>query len=380
MYQTDYGNVRRRYTYFAWISSDGMLYRFSDLKRNETGRKFEKEVTNLRLTADGTLPANLAMLDDLYRYELEKQRNCEFCPGEQRGAPGEPKDEMKPTGSAPKDEEKMIPDWQTFANGDPAIVDVFIPPAARVSVTDTTNVTATGMDNDGTGKEIIDDLPIIPPRLMPTPPPQPTGPGTQKPPAIPGKPTDTTAVTKPAGTNPPFYGPRKGGGSNPPSVGTYGVTPTNPGNSKPKPPQKPNQNPYQNQYGNQSTTPRNFANRFKGLTYQQIIVGDLGIPHLHVPNKINQEKNGPYSFVDLSNGKQVDMVHFLVVGRLGHLMGTLNEIKQTFDAPKSAFYPQDLYSNRMGVKFFTEYGDKIGQNPTMIADYIYEFLTNPLNL
>jgi hypothetical protein len=61
-------------------------------------------------------------------------------------------------------------------------------------------------------------------------------------------------------------------------------------------------------------------------------------------------------------------------------MGTLNEIKQLLDAPKSAFYPQDLYSNRMGVKFFHQYNEQIKRNPQKIADYIYEFFTNPLNL
>jgi hypothetical protein len=74
------------------------------------------------------------------------------------------------------------------------------------------------------------------------------------------------------------------------------------------------------------------------------------------------------------------MTHFLVVGPRGHFMGIVNEVKQLFSHPISAFYPQDLYSNTLGVNFFKSYGHLIQQNPNNISTYIYLFLSNPSNI
>jgi hypothetical protein len=79
-------------------------------------------------------------------------------------------------------------------------------------------------------------------------------------------------------------------------------------------------------------------------------------------------------FVQLRNGKEVDMVHFMVVGRLGIPMGYINEIQQYARGKDSGFNPQDLYSNRLGVQFFEKYAKKIKNQPHKIADFIYEFL------
>jgi hypothetical protein len=148
---------------------------------------------------------------------------------------------------------------------------------------------------------------------------------------------------------------------------------------------KEEEDPYRNQYDKKSTTPRNFRNHFRGRTYEEIITGELvlrGLPILGdvasgVPNSVAPP---PYDFIDLSNGKQVDMVHFLAVGRRGHLAGTAMEIYQLVRNPKSSFHAQDLYSNRLGSNFFRQYADKLAISPNRIADYIYEFLSNPNNI
>lgn len=56
----------------------------------------------------------------------------------------------------------------------------------------------------------------------------------------------------------------------------------------------------------------------------------------------------------------------------------LNEVKQTIIGNfKSAFNPQDIYSNILGINFFNSYGGLIKINPTQISNYIYKFLTDP---
>lgn len=79
-------------------------------------------------------------------------------------------------------------------------------------------------------------------------------------------------------------------------------------------------------------------------------------------------------FVRLRNGKEVDMVHFMVVGRLGIPLGYVNEIQQFARGKSTGFNPQDLYSNRLGVQFFDQYARKIQYQPHKISDFIYEFL------
>jgi hypothetical protein len=69
----------------------------------------------------------------------------------------------------------------------------------------------------------------------------------------------------------------------------------------------------------------------------------------------------------------------MVVGRRGYMLGYVNEIKQALSFSSSAFYPQDLYSNKLGINFFDRYGRSIQQNPTKISEYINWYLSNPDN-
>ncbi len=142
-------------------------------------------------------------------------------------------------------------------------------------------------------------------------------------------------------------------------------------------------------YGNQyNTRPRNvqdFVKRFEGMTYEEIMLGESSFLGIKYPNRLADARFGfvrdPQS---PGSGREVDMIHFLVVGKKGVLMGAANEFQQWVQgvfgngsAMKSAFHPQDLYSNRLGVEFFQRYNDLIEQNPTKISEYIGQFLNDP---
>lgn len=131
--------------------------------------------------------------------------------------------------------------------------------------------------------------------------------------------------------------------------------------------------PYTNQYGKSAISLSQFHSEYVGCNENEIITGQSTKFGYIFPNKI--AGNGAY--VKLENGREIDMIHFMVVGRRGHFMGTVNEISQI--GTKSFFYPQDLYSNRLGVNFFKSYGALINQNPSMISTYMYWFLSNPIN-
>jgi hypothetical protein len=119
-----------------------------------------------------------------------------------------------------------------------------------------------------------------------------------------------------------------------------------------------------------------FRDHYSGMSLNQIATGESSFLGYKFPNYVDPA----YRFVNISNGRQVDMTHFLVVGPRGHFMGIGNEVKQIFSHPESAFYPQDLYSNRLGVNFFNSYGPLLQQNPNNISTYIYWFLSNPSNI
>ena len=89
--------------------------------------------------------------------------------------------------------------------------------------------------------------------------------------------------------------------------------------------------------------------------------------------------NTDFRFIKIGNEREVDMIHFMVVGRRGHFMGMANEFKQALSFSKSAFYPQDIYSNKLGVDVFNKYDAKIQKNPKKISEYIHRFLSNPDN-
>ncbi len=133
---------------------------------------------------------------------------------------------------------------------------------------------------------------------------------------------------------------------------------------------------YKNQYGDPSTTLRNFQQHYANKTENDIVFGKKSFLWITYPNDMNRE----FRFVTLSNGSEVDMIHFMVVGRRGMLMGLGNEILQGLKNSHSAFDPQDFYSNQLGIKFFKSYNKLISKNPTKIADYIYEFLSNADNI
>lgn len=52
----------------------------------------------------------------------------------------------------------------------------------------------------------------------------------------------------------------------------------------------------------------------------------------------------------------VDMVHFLVVGPRGELVGNVLEFVQQWENPSSAMDPQDFFSNWLGSQFFNGSG------------------------
>ncbi len=133
---------------------------------------------------------------------------------------------------------------------------------------------------------------------------------------------------------------------------------------------------YKNQYGDPGTSLEKFKDNYWGQPLNQIVTGKSSFFGYSFPNFVDPT----YRFINLRNGRQVDVTHFLVVGTRGILIGTANEIKQLISSPQSAFYPQDLYSNKLGVIFFNSYGALIKQNPNKISLYIYWFLSNPMNI
>ena len=112
------------------------------------------------------------------------------------------------------------------------------------------------------------------------------------------------------------------------------------------------------------------------MDINQIVTGESSFLGYKYPNYIEAD----YRFINLINGKQVDMTHFLVVGPRGNLLGLCNEVKQVFSSPKSAFYSQDIYSNKLGVNFFNKYSELLKKNPNNISIYIYQFLSNPKSI
>jgi hypothetical protein len=131
--------------------------------------------------------------------------------------------------------------------------------------------------------------------------------------------------------------------------------------------------PFKNQYGKKSISLYKFRCEYAGCLETEIIVGESTKFGYKFPNKI--QGNG--SFVLINTGDEVDMTHFMVVGRRGETMGVINELTQI--GTKSFFYGQDLYSNKLGIEFFKRYDESIKKNPYQITEYIYWFLSNPDN-
>jgi hypothetical protein len=117
-----------------------------------------------------------------------------------------------------------------------------------------------------------------------------------------------------------------------------------------------------------------FAKEYRGKTENEIMIGKESKFGFAFPNRVS--KKG--SQIILDNGKKVDMKHFMVVGRKGHVMGIVNELSQI--GTPSFFSSEDLYSNKLGINFFENYGALIEKNPTKISTYIYWFLSDPENI
>jgi hypothetical protein len=194
--------------WYAWTDPNGMLYRIKDLQRNEDGREYEKEVEEIVASGDPRTHQGNPTARELYTFERDMQRNCGFCPdgsgdgdsddAEQEG--GKKDDTKKENIADDIDLDKLMQgDITDFMPGD----DEYVP---KAPVTDATEVTETvhitdnpyvptpGGADDGSGilKEIIDDLPILPPTPMQVPA------NKQKPVLNTTKVTDTSKVATPA--------------------------------------------------------------------------------------------------------------------------------------------------------------------------------------
>ncbi|WP_026776313.1 RHS repeat-associated core domain-containing protein [Polaribacter sp. Hel_I_88] len=125
---------------------------------------------------------------------------------------------------------------------------------------------------------------------------------------------------------------------------------------------------YKDSNGNTISSIEAFRIQHSGKVESEIIYGESRIPIIGYKHPNDTDKN--YRFVQLKNGKQVDMIHFFVVGRRGHLLGFAKEIQQFVMGSKSAFNPQDVYSNELGIQFFKSFDDLLKDNPDKISEYI----------
>lgn len=116
-----------------------------------------------------------------------------------------------------------------------------------------------------------------------------------------------------------------------------------------------------------------FNDIYSGMTADEIMTGSSSFLGYRYPNDMRFKNT---RFVLLPNRKEVDMIHFMVVGQRGHLLGLVNEMQQKVRFKSSAFNPQDLYSNIIGVDFFRTYNSLIVNNPTQISDYIYQYFNS----
>ncbi len=253
--------------YYAWTDPNGMLYRISDLQRNEEGKEYEKDVEEVEAYGDPRELQGNPTAKDLYTFERDMQKNCGFCPG---GGGSSDDDIQEKEGTKKKNiadeinlDELMKGQMNGFIPDDGSYVPK---PMEYVPVTDSTEITETGhvtgeifgsfggdsytpiideflpgSPNQGNGtddgsaieKVAIYPIPYLPPKPLPTPTPNPTPPGKRGLPDLPKNPTDTRPAVK---IDPAIYLPPKAVAGNPPSVGTYPVTPT--GRKPPLPPIK----------------------------------------------------------------------------------------------------------------------------------------------
>lgn len=123
-------------------------------------------------------------------------------------------------------------------------------------------------------------------------------------------------------------------------------------------------------------SPEQFRDIYSGKTIDGMLQFQDG--SYAAQNGFRSAMSGGYEtrYVNLPNGQQVDMVHFLEFGDEGYITGYIAEYAQSYNDQfsSSAFQPNDYYSNDLGIRFYFNYGGKVKRNPTKAAEYIYEFL------
>jgi len=75
----------------------------------------------------------------------------------------------------------------------------------------------------------------------------------------------------------------------------------------------------------------------------------------------------------------IDIRHFMVVGKLGSVVGNSLEVLQWAAGMPSGGNHQDYYSNALGYKFWDIYGNALANNPSAFADFLISFLSDPNN-
>jgi hypothetical protein len=104
---------------YAWTDANGMIYRIRDLKRNEDGKRFEKEVKNI-VRGDEPRDDIHANANQLYQHEFNLCVDCQLCPDRSGVTDGDDDSNTSTdAGGEAKEEEVNVtaPPWQTFAGG-----------------------------------------------------------------------------------------------------------------------------------------------------------------------------------------------------------------------------------------------------------------------
>jgi len=105
--------------WLAWTDAKGMIYRIRDLKRNEDGKRFEKEVKNI-VRGDEPRDDIHANANQLYQHEFNLCVDCQLCPDRSGVTDGDDDSNTSTdAGGGAKEEEVNVtaPPWQTFAGG-----------------------------------------------------------------------------------------------------------------------------------------------------------------------------------------------------------------------------------------------------------------------
>lgn len=260
-----------KFGYIVWSTPQGMLYGFSDLKRNEAGKKFEKDHGKLPFVNPGVpfgKPIDdggiklIGADDSFYEKELRILKDCGFCHDHKPMPTHEEKDGKEKEADLPANTDA----WKDYASGNlptntEQVTDYSVPTWSGVppqeEIPNYSSPAGGGAGGkDAAERDYMAPLPLAPlndlptdftptdlPAYIPTLPGQPTIPASK---VVPSPATQQVAkmtlpsVIKPQAVNtkvtrnnskqpsiPKIYGaPALPNSSNPPSVGTYGVTPT----------------------------------------------------------------------------------------------------------------------------------------------------------